>query len=152
MQSEQNLVLAVLAGLLSALLGAGIWAGVTLATGYQIGFMAVGVGFLVGYAVRVAGKGVSAPFGFVGAGFALLGCALGNLLAVTAMVAEREGLPFLSALGQLNPEVIAELMVVTFSPMDLLFYGIAIYEGYRLSFRQLSEEELQRKLSGSPTA
>jgi hypothetical protein len=26
--------------------------------------------------------------------------------------------------------------------MDLLFYGIAIYEGYRLSIRKITEEEL----------
>lgn len=26
--------------------------------------------------------------------------------------------------------------------MDLLFYGIAIYEGYKFSFRQIIEQEL----------
>jgi len=30
----------------------------------------------------------------------------------------------------------------TFDPMDILFYGIAVYEGYKLSFRQVSPEEL----------
>lgn len=152
LQAEQNLVLGTVAGLASALVGAGVWAGVTIATGYQIGFMAIGVGFVVGFAVRVAGNGVSTPFGVIGAVFALLGCALGNLLAVTAMVADGEGVSFLSALGQLDPGLVRELMVATFSPMDLLFYGIAIYEGYRLSFRQLTSEELQHRLSGGPAA
>ncbi len=148
LQSEQNLVLAVAAGLAAALVGAALWAGVTLASGYQIGFMAVGVGFLVGLVVRVAGKGISPPFGVVGAVCSLLGCALGNLLAVVAIVADSEGVPFGSVLGQLSSDVIAELMVATFNPMDLLFYGIAIYEGYRLSFRQVSAEELQTRLGG----
>jgi hypothetical protein len=40
------------------------------------------------------------------------------------------------------------MMVAFFSPMDLLFYGIATYEGYQLSFRQLSPEELEGMLSG----
>ena len=31
---------------------AGVWAGATIATGYQIGWLAVGIGFLVGVAVR----------------------------------------------------------------------------------------------------
>ena len=33
-------------------------------------------------------------------------------------------------------------MVVTFSPIDLLFYGIAVYEGYKLSFRQIGLDDL----------
>ena len=33
-------------------------------------------------------------------------------------------------------------MVATFSPMDLLFYGIAVYEGYKFSFRQVGPEDL----------
>jgi len=36
--------------------------------------------------------------------------------------------------------------------MDLLFYGIALYYGYKLAFRQLTEEELQRMLSGGAAA
>ena len=41
-------------------------------------------------------------------------------------------------------------MVASFSPFDLLFYGIAVYEGYKLSFRQLTERDLMEKISGSP--
>ncbi|HEX7014155.1 MAG TPA: hypothetical protein VF191_01505, partial [Cyclobacteriaceae bacterium] len=33
-------------------------------------------------------------------------------------------------------------MMSTFSPIDLLFYGLAAYEGYRFSFRQISEAEI----------
>ena len=42
-----------------------------------------------------------------------------------------------------------ELMVATFSPMDLVFYGIAVWEGWRVSFRQVTPEELERMLTGS---
>jgi hypothetical protein len=38
--------------------------------------------------------------------------------------------------------MVPEVMMDAFSPMDLLFYGIAIYEGYKFSFRQITEEEL----------
>ena len=146
--SEQNLVLGAVAGAAAAAIGAAAWAGLTVVTGYQIGFMAVGVGFAVGLAVRVAGKGVTSVFGVVGAALSLLGCAVGNLLAVTAIVAQNESVPFVDAVLQLDVPLIQELMTVTFHPMDLLFYGIAVYEGYRLSFRQLTSEELEGMLSG----
>jgi hypothetical protein len=146
--SEQNLVLGAAAGIAASLAGAAAWAAITVATGYQIGFMAIGVGFLVGYAVRALGRGITAVFGFVGAALALLGCAVGNLLAVTALVAGNEGVPFLDALSRLDVPMARDLLIAFFSPMDLLFYAIALYEGYRLSFRQVSAEELQRMLSG----
>ncbi len=151
LEAEQNLVVGAAAGLAASLVGAGAWAGITVATGYQIGFMAIGVGLLVGFAVRAAGKGVSSVFGIVGAVLSLIGCALGNLLAVTAIVAQSEGVAFLEALGQLNPALAQQLMVAFFSPMDLVFYGIAVYEGYRLSFRQLTGEELEGMLGGGAT-
>ena len=148
LESEQNLPLAFVAGLAASLAGAAAWAGVTVLSGYQIGFMAIGIGFLVGFAVRAGGKGISAVYGAIGAVFSLIGCALGNLLAVTAMVAQNEGVGFLALLSQLTPELASQLMVATFSPMDVVFYAIALYYGYRLAFRQLGPEELQQMLSG----
>lgn len=148
LESEQNLPLGALAGAAASLVGAGLWAAITVATGYQIGFMAIGVGFLVGYAIRSLGKGVTSVFGVVGAVLSLVGCALGNLAAVTALVAREQGVGLLTALPQLTPQMAQQLMVTFFSPMDLLFYAIAVYEGYRLSFRQIRPEELERMLSG----
>lgn len=150
LEGEQNLALGLVAGLAAAAAGAAGWAVITVATGYQIGFMAIGVGFLVGYAVRAGGKGVTMPFGVAGAGLSLVGCAVGNLLALVAMLAGHEGVPFLEAVGQLDVDLAQELMVAGFSPIDLLFYGIALYEGYRLSFRQLDGAQLERMLHGGP--
>jgi hypothetical protein len=66
-EAEQNMVGGFLAGAVAALVGAGVWALVTVLTGYQIGFMAIGVGFLVGLAVQFAGKGINKIFGVMGA-------------------------------------------------------------------------------------
>jgi len=142
LRSQQNLVGGLVAGLAASFAGAAVWAGVTVATGYQIGWMAIGIGFLVGIAIRTVGKGLDKVFGILGAVLALLGCAVGNLLAVCGIVAQQESMPFLEVLSRLNPTLVQELMVATFSPMDVLFYGIAVYEGYKLSFRQLTHEEL----------
>jgi hypothetical protein len=122
-----------MAGLVAAAVGAALWALVTLATSYQIGWMAVGVGFLVGWAIRVAGKGTHAVFGIVGALLAVCGCAMGNLLAVIVMAARHFGVPLQDVLTRLTPDVVYSLMQSSFRPMHVLYYVIAIYEGYRFS-------------------
>jgi hypothetical protein len=139
---EQNLIAGALAGLFASVVGAALWAVITLATKFQIGWMAVGVGFLVGYAIRFFGKGIDKVFGIVGAVFALLGCILGNILTIVGFVANEEGLGFFETLIRLDYSQLPSLMLQTGSPIDLLFYGIAIYEGYRFSFRKLTEEEI----------
>ena len=123
-------------------MGAALWAVVTITTGYQIGYIAVAVGFLVGFAMRQFGKGTDQVFGVVGAVLALLGCGLGNLFSACAVLSQQEGIPFFDVLSVLDLEIISELMAATFSPVDLLFYGIAIYEGYKLSFHQLTAQDL----------
>jgi hypothetical protein len=144
LRSEQNLVLAVLVGGGAALLGACVWAAITFATSFQIGWMAVGVGFLVGYAVKTFGKGIDKSFAVVGALWSLAGCAFGNLLSVIAVISKHQNVPFFDILEKLNPEIVASLMQATFNPMDLLFYGIAVYEGYRFSFRQITQADLMK--------
>jgi hypothetical protein len=128
-----KLILAAVAGAVSAGVGAAIWAAVTVATKYQIGWMAVGVGFLVGLAVRKAANGGSQQCAVIAAAFALFGCALGNLLSACGFLAQQESVGFVDVLTHLNPDIAIRLMQATFSPMDVLFYGIAVYEAFKLS-------------------
>lgn len=143
-KDNQNLSLGILGGIGAAVIGATIWAMITTLTNYQIGWMAVGIGFLVGIGVRSLGKGIDLSFGAVGAALSLLGCLAGNLLTVCILISRQENIELFNLLSRLNPSVAVELMKVTFNPMDLLFYGIAVYEGYRFSFRRISEDELSR--------
>jgi hypothetical protein len=143
LRSQQNLVGGVIAGVVAAGVGAILWAVITVTTEFQIGFMAIGVGFLVGIAVRRFGKGVDTIFGLTGAVLALVGCAAGNLLAICGLLAKHNNLSFFTVLSGLEFELVKNLMVASFSPMDLLFYGIAVYEGYKLSFRRLAAADLE---------
>ena len=136
---KNNIPLAILGGGLAALIGAAIWAGITLATGYQIGYMAVAIGFLVGFAVRFSGRGVTPVFGVIGAVLALLGCALGNLLSGIGFIAREESVGFFTALTQFNYAASFDLLKAMSSGMDLLFYGIAVYEGFKLSTLPLQD-------------
>ncbi len=142
MQSQQSLPGALTGGLLGAVVGAAAWAAITVATKFQIGFMAIGVGILVGILVRKMGRGMSPVYGITGAVFALLGCVAGNLLTTCWFISEHEQTAFTSVLASLTPDAITSLLSATFDGMDLLFYGIAVYEGYKLSFRQFTQEDL----------
>lgn len=142
LKQEENFPIAVVAGLAGALLGAVLWAVITAMTDFQIGFMAVGVGFLVGLAVRHVGKGVSTRFGILGASLSLIGCVIGNLLAISTMISSQESMPITEVLSNLNLDIAIELMTLTFHPMDILFYGLALYYGYKMSFRELTPEQL----------
>jgi hypothetical protein len=143
-RDNQNLLFGVIGGAVAAAIGAAVWAIITALTHFQIGWMAVAVGFLVGYAVRICGKGIDKVFGATGATLALLGCLAGNLLAVCVVVSKHQHIPFFDLLSRLNPEIVMKLLQATFHPMDLLFYGIAVYEGYKFSFRRISKEELAK--------
>jgi hypothetical protein len=145
-RQEQNLVAGGLAGLVAAVTGAAIWAGITVATDYQIGWMAVGIGFLVGIAVRTVGKGVDQVFGITGAVMALIGCALGNVFTVAYFIAMQTGAPLAEVLTQLDVDLLLERLISTFQVTDLLFYGMAVYFGYRYAFRELTMDDFNRAL------
>jgi hypothetical protein len=141
-KAEQSMPLALAAGVVAALVGAVIWAIVTDMTGYQIGVMAVGVGFLVGYAVRVLGKGIERPFQYVGAACALLGSVLGNYFATAGIAAQQVHVDIFTLITRIPLDKAAMLMQESFQPMDLLFYAIAVYAGYRYSLKRFTPADL----------
>lgn len=138
LESEQNLLVGTLAGGIAATVGAVAWAMITVATSYQIGWMAVGVGFLVGYAVRTIGKGITPLYGVVAAALAVSGCLAGNVLTTCMLLSREQALPLSDVLFKLDPAIITALLVATWQPMDLLFYGLAIYMAYKYGFARPS--------------
>jgi len=128
-----KLPMGLLAGVIAATIGAALWAGVTVLTGYQIGWMAVGIGALVGVAVRAAGQGSTRAFGILGAALALTGCLVGNLLTGAVILGREWDVSVAVALSRLTPDLTVKLMTAIFNPIDLLFYALAIWQGYKLS-------------------
>lgn len=137
---EGNFVGAVIAGVIAAVICAIIWGAISIATGYQIGWIAVGVGFVVGAAVRVVGKGTLPIFGIIAGALSLFAVVLGNVICIAGALASLSGgeeIPekistfsaFLTLLT--NPMLMMEMLGHTFHPMDLLFYGLAIYVGFK---------------------
>jgi hypothetical protein len=143
---EQSFVKGLLAGLVTTVVCAAIWGAVTVGTGYQIGYMAVGVGFLVGHSVRLGGRGMTVKFQVLGAVLALLGCVAGNLITFGAMLADGTGTSLAAMLLAIftSPLLAFELLKETTDPMDFLFYGIAIFQGYHFACYSMSEEQVAK--------
>jgi len=144
---EQNLPLAIIIGLAASIIGAILWAMITVSTNFQIGFMAIAVGAMVGYSIKVFGKGIDPVFGYLGAGLAFLGCILGNFFSIIGFVAQQEGLGYIETLLLIDYNLVPDIMVETFSFIDLIFYGIALYEGYKFSFRNITQEDLTKLMN-----
>lgn len=71
LKAEQNFPMAVLGGVLASIICVFIWAIITVATKYQISYMAMGVGVAVGFTIQKFGKGLTPVYGILGAGLDL---------------------------------------------------------------------------------
>ncbi len=138
---RQSLAKGCAAGVVAAAIGAARWAAISYLTEYQIGWMAIGVGFLVGIAVRQFGNGTGAAFGILGGALALAGCLAGNLLTVCLVLAREKAMSLLDVFARLDLGLVVNIMSATFNPMDLLVYGLAVYAGYRFSLRPAAGAE-----------
>ena len=134
-----KLLLGTLGSIAGALLGAIAWGAITAATHFQIGYMAVGVGFLAGYGMRMLGGGRDRADGVIAGVVAFFGCVLGNLLTVVIDFAPHDaahrGVPELTLLLLLNPKLAWFMLTASFNVMDLLFYALAVYAGYRTALK-----------------
>ncbi len=134
--SSGNLIWAILAGVVAALIGALIWMGITVATGLHVGYVAIGVGALVGYAVRLAGKGSTPIFGVIGALLTLLGCLGGETLTVIQLAANGTQSSFFEVLNRVDFAKLLPGILENSSPITYFIYAIGIFEGYKLSIRK----------------
>ncbi len=142
LKKEQNLGPAILCGAIVGIIGAVLWGFITVVTEFQIGYMAVAIGAGVGYTIRLVGKGISPIFGYCGAAIALFSVLLGNVFSIIGFVANAQHLTIFETLLFFDYTYLPQLLSETFSFMDIFFYGFAIYEGYRFSFRLISQEDL----------
>lgn len=137
LKAEQNFPMAVLGGVLASIICVFIWAIITIATKYQISYMAMGVGVAVGFTIQKFGKGLTPVYGILGAGLAFIACFFGNIISYTCFIADQyESYSYLEAISNLNWDISMSIAIETFQPMDVLFYGLAIYTGYMFSIKR----------------
>lgn len=141
-RKEQNLSGGIFVSILVGVIAAIVWAALTVATEMQIGLVAIAIGAAVGFAMRFVGKGIDPIFGICGAIIAVLSCVIGNFLSIIGFVANAEDLGYVETLLMFDYSYAFEAMQETASGMDLFFYAIAGYEGYKFSFRTFTERDV----------
>jgi hypothetical protein len=127
-----NLILGIGGGIVAALIAAVVWGLISSATHLQIGYMAIAMGFVVAFAVRFAGRGHDKRFAIASGVISLLGCLVGNYLTVCFNVAAKDNADTIAVITGLLPHFV-DVITQTFDPMDLVFYAIGAYFGYRYS-------------------
>lgn len=142
-RTHQQLSPAIMAGVVGSTTGAMAWLGLTVFTNLQVGWMAAGIGLLVGVMIRVTGHGIDRVFGIAGAVLTLTGCAAGTLLAgcwlLSAQTAEAG---FADMVLALTPGLVVEIFKAMLSPMNIAYYAIGVVASYRLSIRRIKRSEL----------
>ncbi len=131
----EHLILGILAGTIAAIIGAAIWMGITVATNMHIGYVALGVGALVGLAIRFVGNGTSMIFGVAGAVLTFLGCLAGEILTVVQLSTTPQH-DFFSVLTTIDLTQLVPRILEKTDPIMYLIYAIGIFEGYKFSIRK----------------
>jgi xanthosine utilization system XapX-like protein len=129
-QSQQgNAGMAVLAGLVVAIACALVWGVISYATKYEFSIMALLVGLAVGTVMARIGRVRTPAFGVVSALLAVLGCALGSLVAQILLI-NRDGFPLSYILAHLN--VVFQNYPHYVGGLGFLFWVFAALYGYRI--------------------
>jgi hypothetical protein len=138
-----NLVGAVLAGLAAAVVACLIWYGVVAISNYQIGFLAVGVGWLIGLGVGFgAGRKRGPTLQAISVGITLVAMVFSEYLIVRHFVVEAL-VEVGSTISLFLPlDLMVELVVesIKSDPLTLLFWAIALW----FAFSTLSRRSLRR--------
>ncbi|MER5686641.1 hypothetical protein [Streptomyces sp. NPDC002205] len=124
---RNNVGLGLLAAVVAALVAAGIYGGIIGATKHEIGYAAVGVGFLVGLAAgKVGGRSPALPV--LSAVLALVSVYFGQLLGV-AMTNKSDSVSlseiFLDHFSELN-----SLWKAGIDPIGFLFFALAAFAAF----------------------
>jgi hypothetical protein len=143
----QSFLYALIGGLLITVVSSLAWAFVTAVTGTQGVYMALGVGLLVGIAVRYFGAGINRIFGILAALLALAGSLLGYYLSQAGFPEEVQLASMIKIPESLSPDLMFNTLRDTFGPLDLLFYSLAALLAYLLAIRRISSRK-RIKLEG----
>ena len=135
-----NLILAVLAGLAAAIVGTLVWYGVVVITNYQLGFIAVGVGWLVAMAVVFgSGRKRGPALQAISVAITLVALTMSEYLIVRYSLSEylvEQGfteIPLFLPLGAMLELVVASIQE---NLLTLIFWAIALWAAFSTPARR----------------
>jgi hypothetical protein len=150
-----NLLRAAGAGLVAALVGGIVWGLIVKWTQYELGFVAWGIGFVVGTAVVYGARNLRGiPFQLTAVLFALLGIALGKYLGFVWV-----GQDELEAVGIDLPvfskdtfDLFWDARKDVWGWWDLLWVGLAVVTAFRIPQPEPEPEPDAAQQPGTPPA
>jgi len=132
-----NMIGATLLGLAASIIGIFVWSLFTILTKWEVGYIAIGVGWLVGQAVCFGSGHKRGPtLQLIAVAWTAIAILLSEIVLFTYFVSQQESVnPFALLLGvllsgQFIPFVIAGVQAMI-SPMSLLIWGIGLWTAYR---------------------
>jgi hypothetical protein len=131
---KPSLFRAIAAAFVAAIAGGVVWGLLAVPAGQGAHPLAVAVGLMVGFSVRIRGNGHTIPYRIVGLIFTAIGSAIGAVLAATALTAMEGGLgidgitTILSDVNNLPTVVQGQ-----FGLVSLVSVALALYLAFRLS-------------------
>jgi hypothetical protein len=131
----KNIAIAALVGVGGALVGAAVWAGVALATDFEVGYIAVLVGYLTGHGVkRGAGKQRGLTLQYLAASIAAFGY-LAAKFAMFAYMVVKLGHERGYNISYFNPRLLTTFpnaLPQMLGVFDVLFVFLALAAAYRV--------------------
>ena len=129
-------VMAIIGGIVGAVVGGLIWAGIAIVADLEIGYVAIGVGALAGWGAVMGANGQrGVPFQAIAVVTALFGLFLGKYLSAVffyrEVLIEQYGEAIVNevGIGPLFTDVFSfftEYLSASFEPIDILFIVVAI--------------------------
>ena len=120
--AEENLSKGVLYAVAACIAGAVAWGLISVSTGRQIGFMPIAIGI-------------------IGAALSLISCVLGDFFSIIGYISQDYKMSYFDVLVSVDYGEIFSIMLENVMSMTALFYGFALYEGYKFSFRAQKHPE-----------
>ena len=139
--SEQNFAAAVVVGAVATILAAAGYGIIVATWAFSYGFVAAGVGILIGLSMQFLGRGISMKFAVVATVYAISGCVLGNLFRVIIELAQANATSPFDVLRNNSLSVLAEWSVSDISFVDLVYWFVAVFCAVFLAKRPLSRSE-----------
>ena len=139
--SEQNFAAAVIVGAVATILAAAAYGIIVATWAFSYGFVAAGVGIVIGLSMQFLGRGISMKFAVVATVYAIIGCVLGNLFRVIIELAQANATSPIDVLRNNSLSVLAEWSVSDVSFVDLVYWFVAVFCAVFLAKRPLSRSE-----------
>ncbi|SHK62377.1 hypothetical protein [Actinacidiphila paucisporea] len=129
--------LGVAAGIAAALIAAVIYGLLIKGTKHEIGYAALAVGAVVGFALaKVGGRNPALPF--IGVPLALLGVYLGQLFGIALLISDISGAPGVVSLFTDHFSALQDTWKHAMDGKDYFFFAIAGIEGFVVTKRVAS--------------